>query len=70
MPCIAYEELVTSMDILKENFRRNDAETPADRLEWMLRRHDTDGSEGCDWCLMAEEIRRLRIELRGFVENV
>jgi len=55
-PCIAYEELVTSMDILKENFRHNNG----DRLEWILHRHNTDGAEGCDWCLMAEEIRRLR----------
>jgi hypothetical protein len=55
-PCIAYEELV---EVLEANFK--DEEGPAgDRLEWLLHRHNTDGHEGCDWCLMAEEIRRLR----------
>jgi hypothetical protein len=59
-PCIAYEELVGA---LEENFlvaagiRLAD---PGERLEWLLVRHNTDGSAGCDWCVLAEEIRRLR----------
>jgi hypothetical protein len=63
-PCIAYEELVTSLTILEENLHRQALETLSDRLEWLLARHNTDGKHGCDWCILAEEIRRLRAGLQ------
>jgi hypothetical protein len=59
--CLAYQELLDGLTLIAGNFPpEGGREPPVDRLEWMLRRHNSDGSDGCDWCVLAEEIRRLR----------
>ena len=55
--CIAYSELIKA---LEGNLIRQREAHPENRLEWLLARHNTDGSDGCDWCVLAEAIRRLR----------
>jgi hypothetical protein len=69
-PCIAYQELLDSLMVVTENFPPERITRAHSRLEWMLQRHNTDGSDGCDWCLMAEEIRRLRAGLREIDESL
>ena len=67
-PCVAYERLIEAleMNFLVEAGDTEDTqwETAGSRLEWLLSRHNTDGAYGCDWCVLAEEIRRLRKGLR------
>jgi hypothetical protein len=62
-PCIAYQELVAVLELnflIEAGDNEKAWETGGSRLEWLLRRHNTDGRHGCDWCVLAEEIRRLR----------
>lgn len=69
-PCIAYEEIINGLIItMEENFKRPE-QTLDGRLDWLLRRHNTDGSHGCDWCLLAQEIRQLRFELRETIKTL